>query len=105
MTSASASSSLWAATAAHPNRLELTGGDGALWALAGQDGDGEVALLAANPSSAETSYALVGIAADTPLRILQISAPATEVEEFAATVAGLSIPAYGVQLVLAGGSQ
>lgn len=96
---------LWAATAAHPNRLELTGEDGALWALAGQDGDGEVAVLVANPSGMETSYALAGIAADTPLRILQISAPATEVEEFTATVAGLSIPAYGVQLVLAGGSQ
>ena len=101
--------SLWAEMAAHPLRLSVTptGSDdpNRLWVLAGQDEDGEVALLIANPDDTPTSWevSFVGNAADNATLLLhQVSDASGEIQTFTLEAPRAEIGAYTVQLVILG---
>ncbi|MFQ6102431.1 MAG: glycosyl hydrolase [Anaerolineae bacterium] len=102
--------SLWAEMAAHPQRLGVTAADGgsatgsgqALWALAGQDERGEVALLIANPTDTAISWQarLAGHDLAGGATLHQVSPAGDEMQTLALETPAAEIGAYTVQLVI-----
>jgi len=95
--------SLWAEMAAHPQRLNVTlGGDGGLWALAGQDDGGQVALLIVNPTEIATSWQALFPGRDLSggATLYQVSDASDEMQVLALETPAAEIGAYTVQLVI-----
>jgi len=95
--------SLWARLAAHPRRLNVTvGGDDGLWVLAGQDDDGEVALLVVNPTETATSWQadFGGRGLTGSVTLYQVSDAAEGMQAFTLESAAAEIEAYTVQLLI-----
>jgi len=94
--------SLWARMAAYSQRLgvAVTGGDG-LWVLAGQNDDGEVALLVTNPTGVSASWEIVFAGRDLSegATLYQVSDASDEVQTLALEMPAAEIGAYTVQLV------
>ncbi len=100
--------SLWAEMAAHSQRLVVTptGSDdpNRLWALAGQNERGELALLIANPNDTATSWKALFVsnaAENAALTLRQVSDASEEVQTFTPEAPAAEIEAYTVQLLVA----
>lgn len=95
---------LWAEMAAHPTRIDIQGGsdsDG-LWALAGRDATGEVALLVVNTSASTASWQLTGAPAGA-LALREVSDTSDGIATRTLDAPGADIGPYTVQLVTTGG--
>ncbi|HIQ02355.1 MAG TPA: hypothetical protein EYH30_09580, partial [Anaerolineales bacterium] len=95
--------SLWARLAAHPQRLNVTAaGDDGLWVLAGQDDDGEVALLLVNPTETATSWQAEFASRDLAggATLYQVDDAGDEVQAFSLASPAAEIGAYTVQLLI-----
>lgn len=87
---------LWAQMVAHFERLSLTQSNDSLWAIAGRNVNGEVAVLIANPTTAAHVWQLADGRA--PLRVQTVS-DASEALQESASGPSIELPAYSVQLV------
>lgn len=100
--------SLWAQMAAHPDRLAVNpdaGQSDPLWVLAGQNGDGEIAVLIVNPMDSPTSWeAVVGenVLQSAPLTLYQVNDDAEGVQSLTLASPAAEIGAYTVQLLVIG---
>lgn len=91
---------LWAQLAAHPQQLALSSiPDGALWALAGQNQAGEIALLLANPTARPVTYTLSGVAV-ARLTLLQVNDTDEQIQSLTVSGEVIEIDANTVQLVI-----
>lgn len=92
--------SLWAQLATHPQQLSLSGTpDGTLWALAGQNQAGEIALLLANPTNRPATYMLSGLDV-ARLTLLQVNDANEQIQTRMVSGEVIEIGANTVQLVI-----
>jgi len=98
--------SLWSQMAAHSQQLNLatSPSTSGLWMLAGQNSEGEIALLMANPNAASTSWSLAFSdgrnISDYKLILKTISDASAEIETSTPEGNVIAIGAYTVQLVI-----
>lgn len=93
--------SLWAQLVQHPQALNVTlSAPNGLWILAGQDSNGEVALLIANPTDQPVTLTLLrpdGNPVQAAARL--VVSDGSEAIQNAAGGAQIQIPTYAVQLI------
>ena len=84
------------------NAVTPTGSDdpNRLWALAGQNADGEVALLIANPNDTPTSWQALFAGNAAALTLMQVSDASDAVQTFTLETPAAEIGAYTVQLLV-----
>jgi hypothetical protein len=98
--------SLWSQMAAHSQQLDvaISPSNPGLWTLAGQNAEGEIALLIANATAASTSMSLAFSDSrngpDYNLTVRTVSDASDEVETSAPEGNVIAIGAYTVQLVI-----
>lgn len=97
--------SLWAQMTAHPDRLNISPESeqvNPLWALAGRNADGAIALLIVNPTDTPTSWQAVFAGRETPASatLYQVSDTAEGVQAFIPEAPAAEIEDYTVQLLI-----
>lgn len=98
--------SLWSQMAAHSQQLDvaISPSNPGLWTLAGQNAEGEIALLIANATAASTSMSLAFSDSrngpDYNLTVRTVSDASDEIETSAPESNVIAIGAYTVQLVI-----
>lgn len=98
--------SLWSQMATHSQQLSLTTSsqNSILWMLAGQNSEGEIALLMANPNATPTSWSLAFSdgrnISDYKLTVKTLSDASAEIAISTPEGNIIAIGAYSVQLVI-----